>query len=167
MSKEKIFHPAPAIIATGRTPAQFVVVNVDGIDKMVPLPRALNFLNNRSIDRTENLSAEFAALRKQVEDTLGKLKGVYKVKGDVFNLDYLPESPELGDCYNVLHSFELNEQHYSAGTNIVWDGKKWDTLGGKVEVDESMQQQILELLNPKLEALAEEAVGKVLNWYTP
>lgn len=64
MAEKKIFHKTPA--GPGLVPAQFVVINVDGLDRMVPLPKALNFLNSSLTSNTSDLQSKVEALQKSL-----------------------------------------------------------------------------------------------------
>lgn len=47
------------------------------------------------------------------------VSSAYKYKGSVANQEALPESPDVGDVYNLEDT----------GANVAWDGSKWDNLG--------------------------------------
>lgn len=166
MSVEKIFHKAPA--KPGLVPAQFVVVNVDGLDKIVPLTKALNFLQEKLSLSTAEVRQITEELQKKV-DSLSpvNLDEICRMKGEVLSVEYLPKTPEKGDSYRILHSFSLDDGNYPSGTTVYWTGEKWGTFGGQVEIDETTQQQIIDKLTPMLKSLVEEAINENLNWYIP
>lgn len=57
---------------------------------------------------------------------------IYRFKGTVTNYTDLPTlDQEVGDTYNVLNSFIIDQRTYAAGTNVAWDGATWDPLGGE------------------------------------
>lgn len=62
-----------------------------------------------------------------------KVSAVYKYKGSVANKDALPESPELGDTYNLEDT----------GANVAWDGTKWDSLGMTIDLSGYVQEDEL------------------------
>lgn len=62
-----------------------------------------------------------------------KVSAVYKYKGSVANKDALPESPELGDTYNLEDT----------GANVAWDGTKWDNLGMTIDLSGYVQEDEL------------------------
>lgn len=62
-----------------------------------------------------------------------KVSAVYKYKGSVANKDALPESPELGDTYNLQDT----------GGNVAWDGTKWDDLGETIDLTGYVQESDL------------------------
>lgn len=60
------------------------------------------------------------------------ITNMYKYKGSVTNASNLPTSGQkVGDTYNIV-----NVSTYGpAGTNVSWDGSKWDALGGLFEIE--------------------------------
>lgn len=62
-----------------------------------------------------------------------KVSTVYKYKGSVANEEALPESPELGDTYNLEDT----------GANVAWDGTKWDPLGMTIDLSGYVQENDL------------------------
>ena len=62
-----------------------------------------------------------------------KVSTVYRYKGSVANKDALPESPELGDTYNLEDT----------GANVAWDGTKWDNLGMTIDLSGYVQEDEL------------------------
>lgn len=61
------------------------------------------------------------------------LTAVYEYKGSVGTYEELPTTGnKKGDVYNVDAEHDL----HPAGTNWVWDGSKWDALGGLVDLSE-------------------------------
>lgn len=165
MPIEKLFHKAPA--RPGMIPAQVVAINVDGLDKVVPLHVAFNFMYNKLKDQTADVQKLTEDLKKQFESIAINTEGFIRYLGDLPNIDYLPAEPRKGDSYRVLHSFSLEDQSYPSGTIVFYTGTNWEAFGGPVELDESMQQKIIEMLTPDLKAIAEEVINEKLNWYIP
>lgn len=60
------------------------------------------------------------------------VSSAYKVKGTVDNDAALPSNAETGDVYNI----KAAGAYGPAGTNVVWDGAKWDALGGIVDLSD-------------------------------
>lgn len=55
------------------------------------------------------------------------ITGVYKYKGSLADATKLPTTGQVaGDVYNL----EAASDYGPAGTNVAWDGKAWDALGG-------------------------------------
>ena len=60
------------------------------------------------------------------------ITGVYKYKGSLADATKLPTTGQVaGDVYNR----EAASAYGPAGTNVAWDGKAWDALGGLFVVD--------------------------------
>ena len=60
------------------------------------------------------------------------ITGVYKYKGSLADATKLPTTGQVtGDVYNL----EAASDYGPAGTNVAWDGKAWDALGGLFVVD--------------------------------
>lgn len=62
------------------------------------------------------------------------MSGIYTYKDSVTYAN-LPSSGQVnGDVYNVTDAFQLDGQQYPAGTNVAWNGTKWDALGGSIDL---------------------------------
>lgn len=62
------------------------------------------------------------------------LAAAYTYQGDVDNFSSLPtQGVQKGWVYNVKAEFILNNEKYPAGTDVAWDGSKWNTLGGSLK----------------------------------
>ena len=74
-----------------------------------------------------------------VDNIAQSLVGVYIYKGSVTNSSNLPTSGQTkGDVYNIV-----NASSYGApGTNVAWDGSKWDALGGLFEIESITNTEI-------------------------
>lgn len=60
------------------------------------------------------------------------ITNMYKYKGSVTNSSNLPTSGQaVGDTYNIVNA----STYGPAGTNVSWDGSKWDALGGLFEIE--------------------------------
>lgn len=73
------------------------------------------------------------ALAKKYTDTHGGASAL-KFKGSC-NFEDLPTSDlEIGDMYDILNDFTLDDKSYSAGTNVAWTGENWDALSGNIDL---------------------------------
>lgn len=82
---------------------------------------------NSTTDRAEKMLKETQAIRDTLTDAL-----VWK--GSVDNYAALPtENVKVGDTYNVAAADSAHG--INAGDNVVWDGTKWDSMGGIINVD--------------------------------
>ena len=61
------------------------------------------------------------------------VSSAYKYKGSVANQEALPQSPEVGDVYNLEDT----------GANVAWDGTKWDNLGMTIDLSGYVQEDEL------------------------
>lgn len=61
------------------------------------------------------------------------VSSAYKYKGSVANQEALPQSPEIGDVYNLEDT----------GANVAWDGTKWDNLGMTIDLTGYVQESEL------------------------
>lgn len=78
-------------------------------------------------DRAEKMLKETQAIRDTLTDAL-----VWK--GSVENYAALPTTNvRVGDTYNVTAADSAH--NINAGDNVVWDGTKWDAMGGIMNVD--------------------------------
>lgn len=66
------------------------------------------------------------------ENIKSTMVNVYKFKGSVATFSALPTNASVGDVYDVLE----DDKNYG------WTGSKWDSLGGKVDIDEALDQKI-------------------------
>lgn len=85
---------------------------------------------------TAALSANQGYVLKQNIDALGsKLTSVYQYKGSVDNYADLPsEDLKVGDVYNIVNEFTIDEKKYPAGTNVARTDTGWDPLGGSIDL---------------------------------
>ena len=116
-------------------------------------------LDNKITDHTAATNAALA-LKADKSDTYtkaqvdAKLSGAYKVKGSSTFEDLPTEGNIVGDVYNITNSFNLDGDHFDAGTNVVWTEDGWDALSGSFdttaiegsiqEVADNLAQEILD-----------------------
>ena len=81
----------------------------------------------------EVVQAEFESYDKTIKSYVdSKLTAVYTYKGSVANEQALPtENQTIGDVYNVEDT----------GKNVAWDGEKWDSLSGNVDLSAYAQTE--------------------------
>lgn len=86
--------------------------------------------------------------------------------GMIHDLDYLPTSGiEFGYVYTIETDFEFNNLLYPGGTSLIWDGSKWQVLGGTYtyiyETINKLNEKVDENYDD-LRDLIETADGKVI-----
>ena len=98
-------------------------IPVAAADKM-GLMSPLMFTKLNGLPTNEDLSGTYAKK--------SDIAGVYKYKGTLADATKLPAAGRVtGDVYNL----EAASDYGPAGTNVAWDGKAWDALGGMFVVD--------------------------------
>lgn len=93
-------------------------------------------LDNKIEAETERAIGIENNLDDKIDDTLitakkyadGLASKAYKTMGSVNSYADLPTNPSNGDVYNILTADP--EHNIQAGENVVWNGTKWDELGG-------------------------------------
>lgn len=120
-------------------------------------------LDNLVCDSLESDRGDLALSAKQGKILLGKITdlnlSVYQPKGSVQNLADLPvDNLRVGDVYNIVNPFYIEDERHPAGTNVVWTGISWDPLGGIVDFSDYSTTQEVEAL---IEALRTSKVDKV------
>lgn len=93
-------------------------------------------LDNKIEAETERAIGVENNLDDKIDDTLitakryadGLASKAYKTMGSVNSYADLPTNPSNGDVYNILTADP--EHNIQAGENVVWNGTKWDELGG-------------------------------------
>lgn len=68
--------------------------------------------------------------------TKADVAGGVTYKGQVANYAALPESPDIGDMYDVQDT----------GYNYIWNGTSWDDTGGTLKVEYCTNQEIEEIM---------------------
>lgn len=72
------------------------------------------------------------------------VSSAYKYKGSVANQEALPQSPEVGDVYNLEDT----------GANVAWDGTKWDNLGMTIDLSGYVQEdELIAITNQEIDAI--------------
>lgn len=102
-----------------------------------------NVINNLTSSDTTNVLS--AAQGKVLNDKISALGSVYRIKGskkDVSEVIALTDA-KVGDVWNVINDFTLNNKPFPANTNIVCvtatspsdhDDDNWDAIGGTVNL---------------------------------
>lgn len=94
---------------------------------------------------------------EQVEEQIKQaISTVYKYKGTVADEASLPEENEIGDVYNCEDT----------GNNFAWDGTKWDSLAGIVDMSnyytkEQANANATAIANARATAIADEKIAAI------
>lgn len=104
------------------------------------------------IERVESaytdLEGTVTGLSNTLDEAMRSISSVYRAKGSFEDDGVLPESPAVGDVWNMIHEFTTTDEfvegaghQYPAGTNIVYvqlddETKKWDVLAGMFDVSD-------------------------------
>lgn len=113
--------------------------NVKDIDWRIPDVATSNHDGFMSAEMASKLnqfqSASSYALKSDITN-------MYKYKGSVTNASSLPTSGQnVGDTYNIVNA----STYGPAGTNVSWDGSKWDALGGLFEIESITNAELDEI----------------------
>lgn len=117
-----------------------IVLNLGDMEKRCIIPAAdaessglMSYRDKAKLDGFQEASSY--ALKSD-------LVAVYKYKGSVAASSGLPTTGQSkGDVYNI----EAASAYGPAGTNVAWDGAKWDALGGLFEVEAITNARIDEI----------------------
>lgn len=85
-------------------------------------------------------TADFEAYK---QDLAQKITTVYRFCGSVDTYEELPESPEVGDVYNV----------HTDGMNYAWTEDGWDSLGGVIDLSGYVKIEDYQDVLARIEAL--------------
>lgn len=99
----------------------------------VATEKVVDIINSLESDRTDAAlsAAQGKALKTLVDELKASVAAALDYKGTKDTYDALPsEGNKKGDVWNVVAAHEGTP----AGTNYVWDGAKWDPLGGTVDL---------------------------------
>ena len=66
-----------------------------------------------------------------IQDVLAQVSSIYHYKGSCLAADLPTSGNKVGDAWNV----EDDSSYGPSGTNVAWDGTKWDALGGDLIPD--------------------------------
>lgn len=69
--------------------------------------------------------------------------GVYKYKGSVVFEDLPAQNNVIGDVYDITNDFAIDGKYYKAGTNVAWNGTKWDPLTYPISDFENKVEDVL------------------------
>ena len=71
------------------------------------------------------------AIYAAIQDVLAQVASAYHYKGSCLAADLPVANNKVGDTWNLEDASSYGPQ----GTNVAWDGTKWDALGGDLTLD--------------------------------
>lgn len=130
-----IFTKTATVTISGSNYTNMAVITAD---RYVP-----NVVNNLTSSDTAN--ALSAAQGKALNDKISALGSVYRIRGSKPNISEVLAltDAKVGDVWNVINAFTLNDKPFPASTNIVCvkatsssdhDEDNWDPIGGTVDL---------------------------------
>lgn len=108
----------------------------DAINSIPPQEPTVDVIDNLdSTDTEAALSAnQGRILNEKIEAVASEATKIFNVKGSCKYAELPTTNNAVGDVYNITDSFTIGSESYPAGTNVVWDGKTWDALGGSIDL---------------------------------
>lgn len=71
-----------------------------------------------------------------------KVETLFKWKTSVTDFSDLPTTGNsVGDVYNIENEFAYEGKAYPAGSNVVWQGTKWDILHGFIDTSQFLTEE--------------------------
>lgn len=101
-------------------------VGLSLVDNTADMSKPVSTLQRAAINGAKT---EAVSVANAYTDT--KVTGLYKYKGSVVNESNLPTTGQItGDVYDIQNA----SSYGPAGTNVAWNGTRWDSLGGSFSV---------------------------------
>lgn len=109
----------------GTTVATFTANSSTAAEADISVPTAVSQLSDASSYYTKT----------QVDDAIsGAVSASLKYKGSCTFANLPSSGMQVGDVWNITDDFILDGEPYSAGTNIAWNGTKWDPLAPAIDL---------------------------------
>ena len=84
-----------------------------------------------ALSATSTNPVQNKAIYAAIQDVLAQVSSVYHYKGSCLAADLPVANNKVGDTWNLEDASSYGPQ----GTNVAWDGTKWDALGGDLTPD--------------------------------
>ena len=84
-----------------------------------------------ALSATSTNPVQNKAIYAAIQDVLAQVSSVYHYKGSCLAADLPVADNKVGDTWNLEDASSYGPQ----GTNVAWDGTKWDALGGDLTPD--------------------------------
>jgi hypothetical protein len=109
----------------GTSVATFSANSSTAAEADISVPTAVSQLSDASSYYTKT----------QVDDAIsGAISASLKYKGSCTFANLPASGMNVGDVWNITDDFTLDGESYSAGTNIAWNGTKWDPLAPAIDL---------------------------------
>ena len=84
-----------------------------------------------ALSATSTNPVQNKAIYAAIQDVLAQVANIYHYKGSCLAADLPVADNKVGDTWNLEDASSYGPQ----GTNVAWDGTKWDALGGDITLD--------------------------------
>ena len=132
----------------------------------------VNVIESVEIDgATQEISGKKVTLNLVNYAKKSEVGGAYVYKGSVTTVTDLPTgygTEQIGWTYNVEKEFQFTDaassetRKYPAGTNVAWDGTKWDPLGGMMDLSVyALKTDVSTSLDGKQDKLSDAQINAV------
>ncbi len=101
------------------------------IDTWYTLGSASQGTVDTALSATSTNPVQNKAIYAAIQDVLAQVASVYHYKGSCLAADLPVANNKVGDTWNLEDASSYGPQ----GTNVAWDGTKWDALGGDLTPD--------------------------------
>lgn len=109
----------------GTSVATFTANQKTGAEADISVPTAVSQLSDASSYYTKT----------EVDDAIsGAVSASLKYKGSCTFANLPSSGMQVGDVWNITDDFTLDGEPYTAGTNIAWNGTKWDPLAPAIDL---------------------------------
>ena len=107
------------------------IKKTDTIDSWYTLGGASQDTVDTALSATSTNPVQNKAIYAAIQDVLAQVSSVYHYKGSCLAADLPVADNKVGDTWNLEDASSYGPQ----GTNVAWDGTKWDALGGDLTPD--------------------------------
>lgn len=109
----------------GTSVATFSANSSTAAEADISVPTAVSQLSDASSYYTKT----------QVDDAIsGAVSASLKYKGSCTFANLPSSGMQVGDVWNITDDFTLDGEPYTAGTNVAWNGTKWDPLAPAIDL---------------------------------
>lgn len=108
------------------------------------------YIDNTVNDLVNYYRKDETYTQTQVDNAISTaVSAVYRYRGSVETFSNLPSSwMVVWDVYDVRTAFDLDGNHYEAGTDVAWNGSAWNPLGGELDLSNYYTKDEIDELIP-------------------